>query len=56
MISTCASSGGEDDGDDEAKQTDSLGEDENQDHANEQLRLDSIHADAHVSHDSDSEA
>ena len=51
-----SSSRGEDDGHDETEQADSLGEDENQNHANEELGLDCVHAHADVSHYTDGEA
>ena len=44
------------DGNDEAEETDSFGENQDEDHSYEQLRLDSIHANANVSYDSDGES
>ena len=46
---------GHDDGDNQSEEADGLGEDENQDHADEELWLDCIHSDANISHDTDSE-
>ncbi len=47
------SSSRQNDGDDKAKEADSLSEDEDEDHADEELGLNGVHADADVSHDTD---
>ena len=51
----CSRAGGHDDGDDQTEETDSFSEDQNQDHSNEELGLDSVHAYSHISNYTDRE-
>ena len=51
----CSRAGWHDDGDDQTEETDSFSEDQDQDHSYEELGLDSVHADTHISDDSDGE-
>ena len=46
---------GHDDGDNQSEEADGFGEDENQDHADEELWLDCVHSHANISHYTDSE-
>ena len=52
---SCSSARRHDDGDDQTKQTNGFSEDEDQDHSYEELGLDCVHADSHVSYDSNGE-
>ena len=47
---------GHDNGDDESEQTDGLSEDKNEDHSHEEFGLDCVHAHAHVTNYTNSEA
>ena len=51
----CSRAWRHDDGDDQPEEADSFSEDKNQDHSHEELGLDSVHADSHVSNNTDGE-